>query len=115
MTVCETGDMQSTSLLLPDNVDDVAHCLWPISTNIQKTGISEGSTTNSGSEGEKHKDRPNKSSYEHARNIVVDRRMKVQLWSKTEGKSLSECSSSWELCESIAHSLLGMFCALDLE
>ena len=52
------------------------------------------------------------SAYELAQNIILEYRMKVMLCAKTEGESLVECSSSWELCETIAHCLLGVFVAL---
>ena len=87
-------------------------CLWPVFA--RKTGdICEESAPESGNVGEvQGNDRPSGSAFELAQDIIQERRIKTVLCAQTEGKSLEECSSSWELYETIAHCLLGVFCAL---
>ena len=112
----DSRKLQSTSLLVADNVGDAMHCLWPIFA--KKTGeIPEESASESGDTGQvQGNDGISKySEYELAQDIILDRRMQVVLYAKTEGKLLTKCSSSWELCESIAHCLLGMLRALNIE
>ena len=85
-------------------------CLWPIFA--RKTGyICEESASESVGEVQGN-DRPSGSAFELAQDIIQERRIKTVLCAQTEGKSLVECSSSWELCETITHCLLGVFCAL---
>ena len=106
-TKCDTEKIQSTSLL-PNNVADVVDCLWPIFGDIREESASESGDVDEVQGCDRHSG----SAYELAQDIIQECRMKVVLCAKTEGKSLVECSSSWELCESIAHCLLGVFCAL---
>ena len=101
-----SGEIQST-YLLPDK--DVVDYLWLIFE--RKTGyIPEESASENGDAGKVQGN--DELSYELAQNIILEHRMKVMLCAKTEGESLVECSSSWELCETIAHCLLGVFVAL---
>ena len=106
-TKCDTEKIQSTSLL-PNNVADVVDCLWPIFGDIREESASESGDVDEVQGCDRHSG----SAYELAQDIIQERRIKAVLCTTTEGKSLVECSGSWELCETIAHCLLGVFCAL---
>ena len=115
---CDNGKKQSTSDLVP--TDNVAQYVWPL--YIEPKESKPDATSKAGNKGESKGQ--NKEQTTEDRNaaldtlikrVVVEERVKVLLAVETEGKLLTKCSSSWELCESIAHCLLGGFHAFELE
>ena len=110
----DNGNKQSTSVLVPR--DKVAQYVWPL--YIEPKESKSEATSKAGNKGESKgqtNEDPNRPPTVVVQSIVVEERVKVLLVVETEGKSLLKCSSSWELCESIAHCLLGGFHAFRLE
>ena len=112
----DNGKKQSTSVLVPTDEQTVEQCLWPLYVESRKqtpdVAPEGGESESEGQTDGRTNEDLNTSTSTVVHNIVVEERVKVLLVVETEGKSLVQCSSSWELCESIAHCLLGVFCAL---
>ena len=119
----DNGKKQSTSVLVPTDEQTVTQYLLPLYVEFRKqtpdvapgSGEGEGEGQNNEQTDRQTNEDPNTSTNAVVQNVVVEQHVKVLLAVETEGKSLTKCSSSWELCESIAHCLLGGFHAFELE
>ena len=110
----DNGKLQSTSDLVPR--DNVSQYVW--SLYMEPKESKPDATSKAGSKGENKEltTEERKAAIDILiQRVVVEERVKVLLAVETEGKSLTKCSTSWELCESIAHCLLGGFHAFELE
>ena len=115
----DNGKKQSTSVLVPTDEQTVEQCLWPLYVESRKqtpdVAPEGGESESEGQTDGRTNEDLNTSTNIAVHNIVVEERVKVLLAVETEGKLLTKCSTSWELCESIAHCLLGGFHAFELE
>ena len=114
----DNGKKLSTSVLVPTD-EPVAQYLWPLYMKSRKQvhdiTPEAGAGESEGQSNEQTNEDPNISTSAVVHNFVVEKRVKVLSVMETGGKSLVECSSSWELCESIAHRLFGGFHTFKLE
>ena len=101
-----TGEVQSTSFLLPEDNEDAVRCMWPIFVHAVKLPDNSREVAGKPKAKMRNTDEPNK---RPDQSIVVESRVKVMLFVDTEGTSLVNCHDPFILCEVIAHSMIGAF------